>query len=345
METNLKNTRAASGSCSGATIGLFVALLLTISLQVRAENCNWKADSDPVKRVCVVGHRGAAGLKPENTLAGFLFALEMGVDAIELDVLMTADKMLVVHHDFRLKPEIARRPGGDWLNDRIGPQVNELTVKQAKSFDVGRLKPNTRYASRYPEQLPSDGERIPLLREVIHLIRQAGRKSVQLWIEIKTSPEEPDKAPPPETVAESIVALLKEEKFIHHVKILSFDWRSLIHVQKIAPLIPTVYLTSNTMQFKAASFMNPWESDWTAGFDIGKYEGSIPQTIVAAGGSWWAPKYTQLNEKQVKEAHRLGIFVAVWAPDSIKAMKKMIEMGVDAVITNRPDHLQQLLNL
>lgn len=294
--------------------------------------------------VLVIGHRGAAGLRPENTLAGFSRAIELGVDAVELDVLMTADKELIVHHDFHLKPEITRLPDGRWLKDRPGLLINELTVAQLKAFDVGRLKANTRYAFRYPDQMPSDGERIPLLREVISTIKKSDNFSVQVWIEIKTSPEQPNKTPAPEQLADGVVALLQQENFTHRVKILSFDWRSLIHVQKIAPGIPTVYLTSDTKQFKAASFTNPWESDWTAGFDIGKYGGSIPQTIIAAGGSWWAPKYNQVNAIQIERAHALGIHVAVWTPDSPKTLKTMVKMGVDAIITNRPDRLQQILS-
>ncbi len=291
--------------------------------------------------VLVVGHRGAAGLAPENTLAGFSRALELNVDALELDVLMSADNELVVYHDFSLKPEITRIPGGRWLTARDSRSINNLTVQQLKRFDVGRLKPNTRYAKRYPDQEPSDGERLPLLREVIQLIKKSSNNDVQLWIEIKTSPENPNKTPPPETVAEHVMALLQKQQFERRIKILSFDWRSLVHIQKMAPYIPTVYLTSDTKQFKTASFMNPWESDWTADFDIGKFSGSIPKTIMAAGGWWWAPKYTQVQAKQVQEAHQLGLCVAVWTPDSKKAITQMLRMGVDAIITNRPDRLLQ----
>ena len=326
------------------TMCLVIVLVLAADLRAGMDTCYRETDSGDRKSVCIVGHRGAAGLAPENTLMGFSRAIELGVDAIELDVLTSADNELIVHHDFDLKPEIARHPGGTWLIDRAGTQIKALTVKQLKTFDVGRLKPHTRYASKYPEQVPSDGERVPLLREVIHLLHQAGRTSVQLWIEIKTSPEMPNKTMPPETIVENVVAVLQEEAFMQRVKILSFDWRVLVHLQKIAPSIPTIYLTSDTKQFSAASFRNPWESDWTAGFDIGKHEGSIPQTILAAGGRWWAPKYTQLNAKQVKEAHRLGLFVAAWTPDSTPALKKMIKMGVDAIITNRPDRLKQIVS-
>lgn len=326
-----------------AIVGLMALCLAATTLLAGEANCDQSTHALKTETILAVGHRGAAGLKPENTLIGFSRAIELGVHAIELDVLVTADNVLVVHHDFSLKPEIARLPDGARLNDYTGTQINQLTVDQLKSFDVGRLKPHTRYASRYPDQIPSDGQRIPTLREVIQLIKKSSPKPVQLWIEIKTSPEQPSKTPAPERVAEDIVNLLKEENVTQGVKVLSFDWRSLIHIQKIAPSIPTVYLSSETKQFKAASFMNPWESEWTAGFDIGTYGGSIPRTIKAAGGCWWGPKYTQITAEQVDMAHRLGVNVAVWTPDKKRLLVKMIKLGVDAIITNRPDRLLHIM--
>ena len=114
----------------------------------------------PIKKVDIIGHRGAAGLAPENTLSAFKRACEIGVDAIELDALLTADGKIVVHHDYTLKPESTRTPDGKWLN-RPGPLIKELTLANLKTYDVGRLKPNTGYSHRYPEQQPVDGERIP----------------------------------------------------------------------------------------------------------------------------------------------------------------------------------------
>ena len=85
----------------------------------------------------IIGHRGAAGLAPENTLAAFARACELGVDGIELDVLVSADGELVVHHDFRLKPEIARTADGNWISSASPPAVKDLTVAQLKTYDVG----------------------------------------------------------------------------------------------------------------------------------------------------------------------------------------------------------------
>jgi glycerophosphoryl diester phosphodiesterase len=236
----------------------------------------------PPNRVYVIGHRGAAGLAPENTLAAFRKALEIGVDAVELDVLLTADGALVVHHDFWLKPEITRIPKGTWLQGKSGPVIKNLTLAELKTYDVGRLQPHTLYASRYPDQQPADGERIPTLREVISLMKSGNDAKTQLWIEIKTSPESPEMTPSPEVVADAVLKTLKEEDVSSRTSILSFDWRSLVHVQKVAPQIPTVYVSLVSNNLDNIKPGKPGPSPWTAGIDVDDFDGSIPRAVKAA---------------------------------------------------------------
>jgi len=204
-------------------LGLLTALLLAFNLAAHADPCCSKLNQAESESVWIVGHRGAAGLKPENTLSGFARALELGVDAIELDVLMTADKVLVVHHDYTLKPETTRNSDGSWLQSHATNPIKEMTFNQLLAFDVGRLKPGTRYASKYPQQVPTDGQKVPMLRDVIQLMKNSQNTAAQLWIEIKTSPESPRLTPPPEDVAQYVVALLQDQLFTQKVKILSFD--------------------------------------------------------------------------------------------------------------------------
>jgi glycerophosphoryl diester phosphodiesterase len=295
------------------------------------------------KSIAVIGHRGAAGLAPENTLAAFARACEIGVDAVEFDVLLTADNEAVVYHDFNLNPEITRTKDGKWLEDSSSPAINKLTLAELKTYDVGRLRPQTSYARRYPEQKAVDGQRIPTLHEVISLLKQQCRLSIELWIEIKTTPETPGLTPPPETVSEMVVKILREENISDRARILSFDWRNLLHVQKIAPEIPTVYLSLEGVSLNNIKSGQPGPSPWMAGLDIDDFAGSIPRAIQAAGGRYWAPYYKQVTGDHIQKAHQLGIQVVVWAPDSSSAMKRLIELGVDGIITNRPDILKSRL--
>jgi glycerophosphoryl diester phosphodiesterase len=295
------------------------------------------------KRIMVIGHRGAAGLAPENTLSAFARACEIGVDALELDVLLTADGEAVVYHDFNLKPEITRTKDGKWLEVSSPPAINNLNLAELKTYDVGRLRPQTPYARRYPEQKAVDGQRIPALREVVSLHKQQCHNSIELWIEIKTTPEKPDLTPPPEVVSEMVVKILREENISDRARILSFDWRNLIHMQKIAPDIPTVYLSLEGARLNNIQSGRPGSSPWMAGFDIDDFAGLIPRAIQAAGGRYWAPYYKQATFSNIEKAHQLGIRVFVWTPDSRSEMERLIEMGVDGIITNRPDILESIM--
>jgi len=114
-----------------------------------------------------IGHRGAAGLLPENTLAGFKKAIETGVDTIEFDIHLTSDNEAVVYHDSRLNPAITRDTNGKWIKEKH--LIKELTLSEVQSYDVGKLNRWTRYGRKYPDQIAAEGERIPTLRDVIHL--------------------------------------------------------------------------------------------------------------------------------------------------------------------------------
>ena len=296
----------------------------------------------PAQHIDVIGHRGAAGLAPENTLAAFNKACEIGVQAVELDVLLTRDRELAVHHDYVLNADIARTPDGNWLQGD-NPAINTLTLSELKAYDVGRLKPGTRYAKRYPEQEPADGERIPTFNQVIELTKNHCSQATELWVEIKTNPEKPGRTPSPETVADAVVQVLRKQGFEGRSRTLSFDWRALVHVQKIAPDIPTVYLSIVGVRLNNIKPGQPGASSWMAGLDIDDFSGSIPRAVNAAGGRYWASYYKDLSYRRIQEAHELGLQVFAWTPDSRSQMQLLIEKKVDGIITNQPDILKSVL--
>ncbi|MEE8541222.1 MAG: glycerophosphodiester phosphodiesterase family protein, partial [Desulfobacterales bacterium] len=254
------------------------------------------------------------------------------------------DKILVVSHDFTLKPEIARTSDGEWIDMWTGLPIKNLSLANLKTYDVGRLKPQTAYARRYPDQAPVDGERIPTLREVIALLKNHPNKNTQIWIEIKTSPEMPKVSGQPEAVADAVVEVLQKTTFTHRVRILSFDWRSLQRIQKIAPVIPTVYLSHIGNRLNNIKPGQAGPSPWTAGIDVDDYDGSIPAAIKAAGGPFWAVHYKYVTPANLAEAHKLGLKVFVWTPDRKRDMRRLLKIGVDGIITNRPDILKSLFN-
>ena len=104
----------------------------------------------PVHALDLQGHRGARGLLPENTLPSFQRALELGVTTLELDIAITKDGVLVIHHDPTLNPDITRDASGRFLEQR-GPAINSLTWAQLQTYDVGRIKPGTDYARQFSD--------------------------------------------------------------------------------------------------------------------------------------------------------------------------------------------------
>ena len=289
----------------------------------------------------LVGHRGARGLAPENTLPSFARALSVGVTVLELDTAITQDGVIVISHDPSLNPNITRDKDGKWL-EKPGPVIKSITFSELQQYDVGRLKPNTNYAKSFPDQKAVDGTRIPRLVDLFALVKKSGNDQVRFNIELKVSPLKPDETLDSETYAKRVVELIHKERMGARASILSFDWRTLPVVQKIAPQIPTVYLTVQQRSFDNIGAGKPEGSPWTAGFQH-KDHGSIPRMVKAAGGKVWAPYFGDLTDSQLKEAHDLGITVIVWTANEPQQIKKMLDLGVDGIISDRPDLVRQAM--
>jgi len=154
------------------------------------------------------GHRGARGLAPENTLPAFALALTIGVTTLELDAGLTEDGVVVVAHDRRLNPDIARGTDGRWLVGRTRT-IRELTFHELGRYDVGRIRPGSEYSTRFPSQRRMDGVRIPKLEDVFALARKAHNNEVRFNIETKLSPRAPAETLAPEPFARVLIAEIR----------------------------------------------------------------------------------------------------------------------------------------
>ncbi len=287
----------------------------------------------------IEAHRGGRALRPENTLPSFANALSMGVDTLELDMGVTRDRAIVVSHERGLNPDLARAPGGSYVPPPGTPFV-KLTLAQVRRYDVGRIRPGSAYAARFPEQLPVPGTRIPTLAEVFALVRRSGDRHVRLNIETKIDPRHPEESPDPEHFVALVLDLLRREGFTERVLIQSFDWRTLRLVQQRSPAIPTVYLTEE--HEADANILPDGPSPWTAGFDPRSYDHSVPRMVKAAGGAVWSPDFADVDARSIGEAHRLGLPVIVWTVNSPEDMARLIDLGVDGIISDRPDLLREV---
>lgn len=285
------------------------------------------------------GHRGARGLAPENTLPGFALALSIGVTTIETDIAITRDGVLVISHDPALNPDITRGPDGQFLAAR-GPVIWLTPFADLERYDVGRIKPGTRYAAQFPEQKAIDGARIPRLDDLFALIKRSGNRDVRLSLETKIAPTAPAETADAETFARALVKAVRDSGLAGRTTIQSFDWRTLQVVQKDAPEIGTVYLTAQQRWFDNVMASSAEASPWTAGVKFADH-GSIPKMIKAAGGRIWSSFFGDLDAAKVREAHALGLQVLAWTVNDPAQIANVMDLGVDGIISDRPDLVRQ----
>ncbi len=294
------------------------------------------------REVEIHGHRGARGLRPENTIPAFERAIELGVDALELDVVMTRDGVPVVHHDHALDPARTRDARGEWLTPP-GPCIDSLDLAALDGFDVGRAVPGSEIAQCFPEQRACDGARIPTLTEVLALGRPPEAIDVRFNIEIKSNPWKPRETAGPEEFAHAVVAALHAEDMIGRADVLSFDWRVLAEARKRAPGLSTVCLSVEQPWLDTMLRGESGVSPWTAGLDIEAFGGSIPRSVRATGSSIWGPYYRDLTPETLAEAHLLGLKVVVWTVNEVDEMLTLARLGVDGITTDYPDRAIEAL--
>ena len=290
------------------------------------------------------GHRGARGLAPETTLAGFARALAIGVHTLETDIAISRDGVLLISHDPALNPDITRGPDGQWLAGR-GPVIFHTPWAELQRYDVGRLKPGTRYAGQHPDQQPVDGARLPALAELLALVKRAGNPGpgnppVRLALETKINPLAPDDTAAPEPFARALVAAVRDAGLASRTSILSFDWRTLQIIQRDAPEIATVYLTARQRWLDNVG--RGAATPWTAGFALADH-GSVPKMVHAAGGKIWSSFHGDLDATQVKAAQALGIQVLAWTVNEPAQIEAMLDLGVDGIVSDRPDRVREAM--
>ena len=258
------------------------------------------------------GHRGARGHVPENTLPGFERALAIGVTTLELDVGVTRDGVVVIHHDRGLNPDVARGPDGQWVA-LPGPLIKDVTFEQLQRYDVGRIRPGSEYAGRFPHQKPIDGTRVPRLSA---LFERAG-KTVRFNIETKISADAPNDTIAPEPFARALIAEIRKAGVEKRSTVQSFDWRTLKIVEREAPEIATAYLTGS--------------------------RNSDPATVHGAGGRIWSPDFQTLDGTKLNEAHRLGLKVIPWTVNDAGDINRMLNLKVDGIISDYPDRVRDAM--
>ncbi len=250
-------------------------------------------------KILVHGHRGARAMRPENTIPAFEYAIQAGVDVLELDMAVTKDNVLVVSHDPYLEPPVCSGP-------QPKATIHELTLAQVREWDCGKLK-----NPGFPKQTPVPGTRMPTLDEVFDL---APRGNFHFNIETKIFADHPELTPSPEEFSKLVLAAIRKHHLEKRVMLQSFDFRTLHAMKKLAPEIPLVAL---------------WEG---GNRDFVSIAQDAEATIVS-------PQYRLVTPEKVKAAHDAGLQVVPWTANTPADWDKLIAAQVDAIISDDPAEL------
>ena len=286
------------------------------------------------------GHRGARGLAPENTLTGFACASAIGVHGLELDVLISADEKMVVHHDPCLSSDLCRDASGNWLETST-PAIYALTEAQLRIYDVGTMRPGSSQEARFPSQQGTNEEPIPMFSDLVGWWQTLTPYQPVLNIELKSDPRYPDESPDPDDYARIVVGELKQCHLLTSVWLQAFDWRLLQSIQRLSDQVFTGYLSSERNH--DATVLQEGVSPWLAGFDPCHFSSSLPEAIKAAGGRFWGPAFADLSKERVQEAQTLGLSVHTWTLNENEAFHKAIEFGVDGITSDYPDRARSVM--
>jgi glycerophosphoryl diester phosphodiesterase len=257
-----------------------------------------------------IAHRGGAQLMPENTLAAFADALGRGCDGVELDVQLTRDGVPVVHHDFRLMADAARKEGV-WLRE-AGPRIKDSSLEELRQFDVGTVRPGSDYALRRPLLKPVQAT-VPTLEEVVALAASAQRRFL-LFVELKCDGSE-DSATP-ETLADGAYDIIAAEDCLDSVIFVGFDWRALARIRSRAPTAQCWFTTD-----KLHGDARP-----------------VIEMVSGAGAQGWFPHFADATQDNVDYARARNLKIGAWTVNRQDDMRRL--MGLDAICTDRPDLLQ-----
>jgi len=265
------------------------------------------------------GHRGCRGLMPENTIPGFIHALDLGVVTLEMDVVITGDEKVICSHDPLFSHEIALDTLGEGISERDEKnfKIFEMSYSETQNFDVG-LKPHNRFPDQEKFAITK-----PLLADVIEQAEQhasaSGRPKPFYNIETKCTPETDNILhPEPAKFTELLLEIIFEKDIAGRTIIQSFDDRTLKYIHEYYPQIKTALLVENIL--------------------------GIEQNIDNLGflPDIYSPDFSLVNEDLIAFCHARNIQVIPWTVNEVSDMKRLIMLGVDGLISDYPDRFKSL---
>jgi glycerophosphoryl diester phosphodiesterase len=259
----------------------------------------------------VQGHRGARWSRPENTLSAFQFALDAGVDTLEMDLNVTRDNVLVVTHDPYLNPATCLDSRGRRIRSNV--MIRRLTLAELKTYDCGSL-----VNPLFKEQVPQPGERIPTFEEFLTWLQNHPNpraKIVRLNVETKSEKNHPEFTPEPRVFSKMVLDMAKKFKVMDRMTLQSFDFRTLIAAREI----DASTVTSALVEFRPREGLTAMAS-------------RLNVNIVSPNHEW-------LTEAEVASLHKAGVQVLPWTVNALQDWQRMLKLGVDGIISDNPKAL------
>jgi len=284
-------------------------------------------------------HRGGRGEWTEESLAAFANSLKLGVSTLELDTHLTEDGKVIVWHDDTIQAnkcvDTAPATPGDAEFPYVGDRVADLSLAQIKTLDCGFQQ-----LPGYPEQDVIEGNRIAELKDVFQLVRDYDAKKVRFNVETKV---EDGQAGGEGSVAltKAVVTEIYMAGMSGRSTMQSFDWSTLNYTKKIAPQLPTVALSSGDAWLQVG---RPGAAPELGGIDIDDYDGSLAKAAKAQGYDVVSPAFASVTPKMIAEAHEFGLPVIPWTVNTTADMARLMDLGVDGIITDYPTRLRTLMD-
>lgn len=269
-------------------------------------------------------------------------ALRQGCDAVEMDLCVTQDDQLVLGHNLQLSPDLTRDARGQWLAAPLA--VRALSLAQLKTFNIGRIRPQSEYRRRCPHQQPLTDTPIPTLAETVAQIEalrsnwRAERPVVSPFnLELKSLPAQPDLTPPINTYVDLVVAALQHHAIAAHTMVQSFDWRLPVLIKKRLPEVTIGLLTD----LPGADY-DPRDYAWP---DREPCAGPVTDVFTTIDNiayhqsAFWSANHHQLNPTTIAYAHARGLAINAWTVNNSADMQRLLALGVAIITTDYPDRM------
>ena len=288
----------------------------------------------------IYGHRGARGEIAENSIEGFKHTFALGIKAVEFDVVISKDKIPVLYHYFHLISDIVKDEKGNWLkNSEL--KVFDKSYEELSKYNIGSFDPESIDGKRFKEQKSLKNAKIPKLSELLELASRKENKDVFLNLEVKSTPFKMGLTPIPSDTVSLILKDIDTYKLEDRIIISSFDWRILYELKKQNPQILRGFLSlqQDLSTLKKTIYEDsPWMGKKFPSEDLFL----LPKIIKSLEGHVWCPFYKDVTKKNVELAHKLGLAVNVWTVSKESDIVRMIEYGVDGIITDYPKKMQDI---